>query len=246
MSTMDSDHLLMAYADGNLDEAAVREVERRMAADPHVRARVALYCETASLLRSAYGEAQYASAATLLPSVRELPASSRRRIAMAFAASIVVGVLGFGAARMLPGAQEPDLLGEIAEYHTVISRETTHLAELPASRAEEAMAWLGARIARRLVVPDLASTSLHFAGARMLVFDGQPVADLLYVREHGLPVALCVVHMPGSVQPIRISRRGGLMLAMWRDGGYAYIVVGELDEWKARDIAERAAVQLRG
>lgn len=246
MSTMDSDHLLMAYADGELDEAAAREVEQRIANDPRARAQVELYRETASLLRSACGEARYASVATLRPPARGRSGPSRRRVALAIAASVGIGVLGFGTGRMLPATGESDLLAEVAEYHTVISRETTHLAELPASHADEAMAWLGARIARKLVVPDLASASLHFAGVRLLVIDGQPVADLLYAREHGPPVALCIARMAGGARPIRLARRDGLQLAAWRDGGYAYVVVGELDERAARDIAERASVQLRG
>ena len=245
MSIMDIDHLLMAYADGELDEPTATEVERRIANDPRARAQVELYRGTGSLLRSAFGEARYESAAVRLVPAREHPARSRRRTALALAAAVVLGMVGFGVGRTLPFAGKPDVLDEVAEYHAVISRETTHLAELPASRAGEAMAWLGARIARRLAVPDLASASLHFAGTRLLVIDGQPVADLLYTREHGLPVALCIARMAGSARPIRLARRSGVQLVTWQNGGYVFVVSGELDERAARDIAERASVQLR-
>ena len=246
MSIMDSDQLLMAYADGELDEAAAREVEQRIACDPRARAQVDLYRGTASLLRSACGEASYAQAAARPPPPPPRPGLSRGRAALALAASIGLGVLGFGVGRALPGPGNPDFLAEAAEYHTVISRETTHLAETPASRPDEATAWLGARIARKLVVPDLTRTGLRFAGARLLVIDGQPVADLLYTRERGQPVALCIARMSGDARPIRLVRRDGMQLASWQDGSFVYVVVGDLDRRAAREIAGQAVMQLRG
>jgi anti-sigma factor RsiW len=243
---MDSDHLLMAYADGELDATAASQVELRTANDPRARARLEMYRETTSLLRSACGESLYAPSTPMLTGRRGGPRPTRRHLGMTIAAGVGLGLLGFGVGRLLPDAEEPDLLSEVAEYHEVISRETSHLVERPASRTGEEVAWLGARIARRLIAPDLTSSSLRFAGVRLLVFDGRPLADLLYTREHGPPVGLCVARLPGDAQPIRLAPRDGLQLATWRDDGYAYVVVGELDEQAARDIAERAAVQLRG
>lgn len=144
-------------------------------------------------------------------------------------------------------ASEPDgFVNEVAEYHAVFSHETAHLAEIPAERAAELAAWLGGRIERRLAIPDLGGAGLRFAGGRMLVIDERPVAALMYTRERGLPVAICIGQLEGGDWPPRVEKRGRLSVASWSEDGYAYSVVGELDPQAARDLADRAAEQLKG
>lgn len=50
--TAPGDDLLMAYADGVLDDASARDVEAAMAADPDIAARVTMFARTAELLRA--------------------------------------------------------------------------------------------------------------------------------------------------------------------------------------------------
>ncbi|MCL7465109.1 hypothetical protein [Phaeovulum sp. NW3] len=50
--TAPGDDLLMAYADGVLDDATARDVEAAMAADPDIAAQVAMFARTAELLRA--------------------------------------------------------------------------------------------------------------------------------------------------------------------------------------------------
>src|SRR5579859_5584209 len=95
-SAMDSDRLLMAYADGEVGQAMAREVEHRIDNDPQARARLELYQKTASLVRSACGEAHYSPRTTRLPPAGARMSWSWRRAALALTASIAVGALGFG------------------------------------------------------------------------------------------------------------------------------------------------------
>jgi anti-sigma factor RsiW len=76
---MDSDHLLMAYADGELDEAMAREVERRLVNDPEARARVEFYRETTSLIRSACGDARFGPTVMFLHPAQDRSSPWRRR-----------------------------------------------------------------------------------------------------------------------------------------------------------------------
>lgn len=50
--TVPGDDLLMAYADGVLDDATARDIEAAMAATPEVAARVTMFARTAELLRA--------------------------------------------------------------------------------------------------------------------------------------------------------------------------------------------------
>jgi len=93
------------------------------------------------------------------------------------------------------------------------------------------------------VAPDLRTEGLHFAGARLWITDGKPVADLLYTRASGLPVALLprAHRRRGPTEAASKSpSRGDLRVAYWQDQGYTFAVVGDLIETEVRGIAQRA------
>lgn len=246
----DPDDLLAAYVDGELDPETARAVEHRIAADPKARRLVELHRETTALLRSACAETVYAAGATgLVPLPRAPFRVSRRAIGWAVAASFAGAVFGVGGGMLLDkhltdDTRQSDLLADIAEYHGVYSRETDHLAEVAPEAAAELTRWLGERLGRKLLVPDLADAGLRFAGGRMLVSGDQPVAQFFYRRDKGLPIAVCMARIDGADTNVRLRRDGALQLAHWRRNGLEYVVVGEMGADAARAIADRVAAQV--
>jgi anti-sigma factor RsiW len=245
-----TESLLVAFVDGELDDATARQVEDMIACDPVARRKVEVFRQTASLLRSACGQAFYSGNA-MPPALRRARRTTPRgRLhGWALAASILLtAALGFGGGTMLQRGHESErseLLEEIAEYHPIYASETAHLVEVPATQGDELSAWLGERLGRRLQPPDLSAAGLHFAGGRMLVVGGRPVAQLMYTREGGSPVGLCVTRLPGERWDGDVERHGNMRLVSWGDGSFAYVVVGDLGESAAREIAKRAEAQLR-
>ena len=131
----DIEPLLVAYVDGELDEAAIAEVERILAENEAARRSVAIYRETASLLRSACAESVYAIGAGPLRSTSIVSRAARARWPLAIAASVALLLVGYGAGWMTAPHEEADgFIADVAEYHEVYSRETTHLAEVPAAQ----------------------------------------------------------------------------------------------------------------
>jgi anti-sigma factor RsiW len=245
----DLETLLSAYVDGELDAAGAAEVETLLATDAQARRMVEMYRETGALLRAALAEPFFAEGAHEL---LDRPRLGRERaawpVAWAIAACILACVIGFGGGTVWgswSNAPREALIDELAEYHAVYSRETVHLVEVPATQSEHLRAWLGHRIERRLDIPDLTAAGLHFAGGRLLVVDGRPAANLVYTRDRGAPVSLCVLQNEAPAEDMHIERRGNLRIAIWQDGHYAYFVIGDLDAGMARGIAERAAEQIR-
>jgi len=239
----------MAYVDGELDAEAIREVEALIAADPEARRTVAKLRETAALLRAACAEGFYADGA---PRAQPVPMRPVRRVFRRFAShaavAVVAVIVGFGGGLVSSNwmvSEREHLVDEVADYHSVQSRETKHLVEVPAAEAADLTTWLGRRLARHLAVPDLTQAGLQFAGGRMVVIDSEPAAAFIYTRDGGPPVALCIVRDGGAATGVRIDRRGEQSLASWADGAYTYIVAGDLTAAEARAIAERAAPQLQ-
>jgi anti-sigma factor RsiW len=245
----DRNSLLVAYADGELELELAQQAERLIAADPQARATVEMYRETAALLRAACGEEFYKRDVAFLSAASRPTNQARLRHGLALAASLVMAIAaGFGGGTMWASgttSERAELLAEVAGYHAIYSHETRHLVEVPAEQVDHLKAWLGQRLARSLDVPDLTPAGLHFAGGRMTIINGRPVAQLMYTRDQGLPIGLCLTRMTGGPSSISVEQRGALQLASWEDGSYEYVVVGEMDAPAARNIAERVKVQLK-
>ena len=120
---------------------------------------------------------------------------------------------------------------------------------MPAAEAAHIEDWLTKRLGLRLKVPDLATEGLRFAGARLLVAAGQPVAQLMYLPAAGSgaglvdprAVGFCYTRTgrPELVPTRRID--DDLYLVEWRQGGYAFVVLG----WQEPDFLARAADAVR-
>ena len=252
--TDDMDALLAAYADGELDPAGIAKVEAWIAASPAARDTLAIHRETTALLRAAFAESLFAAPAIRLPSPAHIPPgrvplgrSRAPRFVWAAAASVFLTVAGYSAGVFWPGllvSERDRMLTEVAEYHAVYSRETVHLVEVPAAQADHLKAWLGKRVNRALVIPDFKTAGLTFAGGRMVVVDGAPVAELMYTRESGLPIAFCVFYRAGKPGGVQETSRGAVNLATWDDGSHSYVVVGEAAPGTIRELAALARKQI--
>jgi anti-sigma factor RsiW len=240
-----SDSMLVAYVDGELDPATARKVEALLVTDAQAAERVRMFRETAALLRAAcdeqlYGDEEYAS----LPARR--PRWVQRGLGWAIAASLAVVAAGLAGALWGGRAPSPrdELMAEAADYHHFHSRDTRHLVEVPADRGEEIAAWMRQHLQRDIEAPDLTAAGLRFAGSRIFVVNSHPVAELMYTRDRGLPIGVCVTRMDGAAAPVAVEQRGQEVVTSWIADGYAYVVVGELDASAARDIARRVAAQM--
>jgi anti-sigma factor RsiW len=244
---INSDSLLVAYVDGELDPEATQKVEALLATDPHASQTIEMFRVTAALVRDACFDCLHPEKSPVLslPYRRRL---RQQRRGWAIAASLVAAMVGFGGGVTWadrPPSERAELIDEVASYHQLYSRETEHLVEVTADKIDNLTEWLGKRLGRTLEVPDLATAGLHFAGGRLLVVNNSPVAELMYTRNHGLPIGICVTQMAGGDSPITIEQRGQERLASWVTGGYAYVVVGEIEDSTARDIARRVATQVK-
>lgn len=250
------DAVLAAYVDGELTPDQLAEVEKALIHDPQARRKVTRMREVKALLRSTCAEENYQDVPDrLLRSLRpkrqsgtRMPVWVRQAVAAVFLLSAYAGVDHLIHSRWHyhpVSAEDPQnaMLDEIAEYHAIYARETEHLAEVPAERKDHIEEWLGDRLGRKFLVPDLSDFGLVFAGARLLAIARQPVAQLLYTPEHGAPIAVCVTFGDDADTPLDVSRREGMNLGLWKEGGYVYVVVGEIANEKLRQVA--GAVEAR-
>lgn len=193
-------------------------------------------------------EARPAESATVAPfPTRTRPRPMAPWVAMAAAVCLVVGGLGGFFAGQYQTRQEiasatppqpPSWIMQVAQYHRVYAGEKRHLVEVAAAETPHIESWLGKRLEMPLVVPDLTAQGLTFEGARMLVINGEPVAQLTYTPPDGRALALCIIRSPKEDKPLTTSQQEDLHLVDWRTKGYGFVVVGWEDDAQMRAIAE--------
>jgi anti-sigma factor RsiW len=110
--------------------------------------------------------------------------------------------------QQLAAAQQPQpWIMQVAQYHKIYAREQRHLVEVSAAETPHIEQWLGKRLDDlAFKVPDLSAFGLTFKGARMLVVNGAPVAQLVYLPADGRAVALCIIHSKKGDKPLTASQ----------------------------------------
>ena len=154
---------LMAYADGQLDDAERKTVEAWLSNNPDSAAEIALWGRQNDAIRTLFAPAgAEAVPARLRPARIAAELGSRRNRSWRWAAAAVVLVgLGLGAgwfARPLLQA-EPSasqiLIADAVNAHTVFVAENRHAVEVAADDQDHLVTWLSNRLATPVSTPDL-------------------------------------------------------------------------------------------
>lgn len=268
-----SDEQLSAFIDGELASDEADAVRAALARDPVLQQRLQQLLAGDSFavvgFRSALAEPMPAG---LVRAIEEAPAPAdatptpsqrpgeRIRSAVALSlALLVAGFIGVGLGYMVQGPPEPPApaptaspapvgpppwLAQIADYHRIYAKQKRHLVEVPAAEKSHIEQWLAKTVGLPFRVPDLTEQGLDFAGARLLVADAKPVAQLLYTSPSGAVVGICFTPSDKPAAPFVEREVGGLGMVVWWRGGFGFVVVGDQTMPELRAAAEAASGSL--
>ena len=132
-------------------------------------------------------------------------------------------------------------------YKLTVSAGDNMLIDVPASNdPREALQKISESLPPQLRVPDLKPWGLNFRGARLVVVEGRPAAELVYVTDNKAIGPLTLV-IGASKQPDispTFDRRQEVNMLYWRHQGRAYALVGQTDIGYLWGIANDVAWQL--
>ncbi|MBI3454091.1 MAG: anti-sigma factor [Rhodospirillales bacterium] len=126
------------------------------------------------------------------------------------------------------------------EYAGTLAKEDRLLVDFNAEHIGDLESWFGARLKRRLSVPDLSAQGFFPQGGRLLIIGGRPAAQFLYFSQGGELVGLVVAFSNEGNLPGNLAKRGDVNVVYWREGGYAYAFVGQIDSkrlWHLADVS---------
>ena len=284
-----NDEALVAYLDGELDDAERRHVEAWIEADPAVADRLAALAQATDLVRNAYahiadeplperliaaarGEteaaatpAQEAEILVLRPARTAASGADRRwHIGLAAAAGLFGVIFGGAGVYLGLGTLAPaNLAGErqaaaaaanniwldnaAGYYKLIVSAGDNMLIDVPATNdPTAALQKISQSLPQQVRLPDLKPWGLTFRGARLVVVDGKPAAQLVYVTDNKAigPLTLVIGASKQPDIPPTLDHRQDVNLLYWRHQGRAYALVGKTDIGYLWGIANDVAWQL--
>ncbi|MGF6176682.1 anti-sigma factor family protein [Ensifer sp. 4252] len=263
---------LCAYIDGELGEAEKTELETLLARDEEAKALFEKLKAGSAFGNTAFEDFLHDPVPLAL--VRQIkqgsginPKAERVTIAAAnvrsvpiwprvMAASVALVLVG-GATGFIIGtannvgepaklASTRTWLDDIADYHRIYSRQKERLVEVPASEAPKIETWLAASVGVPFTIPNLTGKGLNFEGARLLVANSKPVAQLLYRNADGDVFAICFLKDSDSPQSDKFSEsiRDNLGMVSWQRGGASFVVVGPSATVGLHDLAEAVSTTI--
>jgi anti-sigma factor RsiW len=208
------------------------------------------------------GPAAEAEIVTLRPAAARPPAARQRwRVAMPIAASVLGLAIGGGASYYGVGQLSLDRsaaynaaaannlwLDNAAGYFKLyVAAGDNALIDVPATGdTSAALQKISQNLPRQVRLPDLKPWGLTFRGARLVVVEGSPAAQLVYTTDNKAIGPLTLI-IGSSKQPDlspSFDRRQDVNLLYWRHHGRAYALVGKADIGYLWGIANDVAWQL--
>jgi len=132
-------------------------------------------------------------------------------------------------------------------YKLTVNAGDTMLIDVPASSdTSEALQKISQSLPQQVRLPDLKPWGLSFRGARLVVVNGRPAAQLVYVTDNKAigPLTLVIGASKQPDIPRTFERRQDVNMLYWRHQGRAYALVGQTDIGWLWGIANDVAWQL--
>lgn len=251
------DGILTAYLDGELAAAERAALERRLAVEPALQARLEELRRGARAFQPAYEALLSAAPAERLQAMlAELSVSNAdagrqsargrwRRLA-AIAAAIVIFLAGGLAGYFLPTlrpAEPPGWRQVVAEYFVLVTPET--LAVIPDDPAtmSEGLIAISSKLALELTPEKLVLTDAELKRAQLYEFRGRPLVQLAYLSPADGPIAFCIIQNGRPDADLAFEQREGSNIVFWTKGGRGYMLIGKVPrealEGYAGDLAAR-------
>jgi anti-sigma factor RsiW len=244
-----------AFVDGQLPPERRRAVMAYLAARPEESARMGDYHRLTEEMHLLYDEVLYEplparlrvehyrgrTAWWAMP-LRWLGLAELRLVprAAAIAVLLLVGGSGgwaLGLHYLQPEAEPPavSFTRLAANAHILYASDLQHPVEFGADQQDRLLLWLSERLGQAVHAPDLQDIGFTLVGGRLLPAAGLPAAQLMYENPDARRITLYIrsnwPSAPGAAQDgtVTFASEGGVSSVYWREGPFAYALLGELD-----------------
>jgi anti-sigma factor RsiW len=244
MTCTETEILLHALLDGELDAGHAREVEAHVANCQHCATQMRAYRELQQAMRAA--QLRFTAPASLRRRIEKafpvVPqrVSSRRSalkgfvmgsvLSTAMAASLVVAVFRTD--------QDQQVLGDVVSAH-VRSLQANHLTDVQTSDQHTVKPWFNGKLDIAPPVVDLTAQGFTLIGGRLDYVDGKDVASVVYRRRKHV-INLFVTQASGSEQHgTKLDTMQGFNIRRWTAQGLEFFAVSDINPEELQEFVDK-------
>jgi anti-sigma factor RsiW len=247
MTCAESEILMHALLDGELDAGHAHEVERHLKTCTRCAAHLQAYqglqhAMSSAQLRFVAPESLRRRIEAALPSPPpiRLPVAGRRGVLKGFmmgaalstamAASLVIAVIG-------PDGDQR-VLGDVISAH-VRSLQADHLTDVQTSDQHTVKPWFNGKLDISPPVVDLTAQGFRLIGGRLDYVDGKAVASIVYLRRKHV-INLFVAQAAGvEDQKETLQTMQGFNIERWTARGLHFFAISDLNAEELREFVDK-------
>jgi anti-sigma factor RsiW len=244
MTCTETEILLHALLDGELDAGHAREVEVHVAHCPHCGAQMRAYRELQQAMPAA--QLRFTAPASLRRRIEKTfpaapqRASSRRSVLKGFvmgtalstamAASLVVAVFRTD--------QDQRVLGDIVSAH-VRSLQGDHLTDVQTSDQHTVKPWFNGKLDIAPPVVDLTAKGFMLLGGRLDYIDGQAVASIVYRRRQHVINLFVTQGAASESHAAQLQTMQGYNIRRWAAQGLEFFAISDINGEELQEFVEK-------
>lgn len=231
-----SDSDLHAYVDGELDEAALTEVEAWLAEHPDYAAKVHAYALQKRQLHRLYDHAAEAPVPDHVLALIEADRPSAwqpgwRRLAAAIVLLLFGGLGGWWGASFT--GETPNAGSQFVQRalgaHVVYAHDDNRPVEVGGGDETRLVNWLSGRLGHKLMIPNLKGAGFKLMGGRLVADKGDAAGLIMYEDAKGRRISLYVrPGMRGGDAKFRFIAEQEMVAFYWTNGPLTYALTGEM------------------
>lgn len=236
------DEAIVAWLDGEMDEADAQHFSRLLRSDEQLAGRTAELMKSNQDYQTAFlslledapeARMQARLKAHLAEGVAPRTGVSRRALIAASVSFLLTGI-GVGyLARALPGegqdahSEDESIRDLEAHYMSLYSAETLIDADSSPPVLRRGLARIAQDVGLHLDEQQLVLQDTELKMVRILHYERTAIAQIAWNHADYGPMALCVsAHGQGSTTAVATEQRYGMNIAWWRSEGYQFALIG--------------------
>ena len=244
MTCAESEVLLHALLDGELEAGHAREVETHLETCPRCARQLVAYRE----LQQAMPAAQLRFTApmslrrrieTALPAART-STSSRRSVLKGFAmgSALSAAMAATLVVAVIRTDHDQRVLGDVVSAH-VRSLQGEHLTDVQTSDQHTVKPWFNGKVDVAPPVVDLTAQGFRLIGGRLDYLDGKAVASIVYRRRMHVINLFIAQAAPSEPQGRKIDKIQGFNIRRWNAQGFEFWAVSDIDAAELQEFVEK-------
>jgi anti-sigma factor RsiW len=126
-----------------------------------------------------------------------------------------------------------------ADYQRLYTRDTVADVSVDMNASAKTVEAIRQTDHVALRVPDLRQAGIAFKSVARLQFNDKPLVQIVYLPEHGAPIALCVMKDSRPDQAIAQAQVSGMNVVSWRQNELSYALIGKPDSGDLGSLAQQ-------